>query len=258
MEAYSHITLSDEELEDSLIAALIKKERKLEQDEINARIVTNRKRFTESQWTVSQTISYMQFRASKIFSKPFVVDNSNLPILDLLSAYYSKDSSFIKLAEGLDVKNPSLEKGILLGGAVGVGKTTIMALFSKNQRQVFDVSNALSIADSFLQGGAEYIFRMSQRRQLPVNDPDNLFQLESGMCIDDLGSEMMKNSYGNKKNVIGELIEQRYAAGNMGIWFHLTTNLTMGQVKEYYGDRVASRLRETMNVIEFKGEDRRK
>jgi len=69
-----------------------------------------------------------------------------------------------------------------------------------------------------------------------------------GMCIDDLGTEDIKNHYGNKKNVIGDLIELKYAKKTTGIYLHGTTNLTAEQLKDFYGSRVTSRMREIFNL----------
>lgn len=76
--------------------------------------------------------------------------------------------------------------------------------------------------------------------------------------MEDIGAEDVKNNFGNKTNVIGDILEARYVNNLLGIWFHGTTNMTTAQFGEFYGGRVTSRLREKTNFIELRGPDRRK
>lgn len=258
LDSYSHIELTEDEIAEALLGAKRKKETLMEQAKLREIESNNRRLLTDTQWSYKQTESYMKYRADGVFEGKFFIDPANQPIFILLCLYFSNDIGFISMAESLGVKNPGLEKGILLGGMIGVGKTWMMKLFGKNQRQVFAVKTAKSISDTFQTEGEENMEQFIECPRLPINDSQNFFHSKIGLCIDDIGTEEIKNHYGNRKNVIGDLIELRYAKQNTGLLLHLTTNLTMLQVKEFYGDRVGSRLRETMNIIELKGEDRRK
>ena len=85
--------------------------------------------------------------------------------------------------------------------------------------------------------------------------------LEMSVCCCNVNRQRkvdLKNRYGNKKNVIGYLLEKRYANGHVGIMLHATTNLTADQRNAYYGGRVVSRMRKIFNFIELRGKDRRK
>lgn len=257
LDRYKDVPLSDEEITAALLDALMRKDRKLEQDRSEELARKNRALFTQKSWTMDQTRSFIKYRMAKL-TKRFVVDEKNEAIMEVLAAYFSEDPSFVNLATASGVLGADLDKGILLAGTVGIGKTTIMQLFSKNHRRVYKVISAADIARNFVAMGAQYIETMSNKEVLPVNDYDNLYQDFAGVCIDDAGSEMIKNNYGNKANVIAEIIEGRYFTKSMGDWFHMTTNLTMDQIEEYYGIRVRSRLRERVNLIEMKGQDRRK
>ena len=258
MDSYSHIELTEDEVCEAMVWAKRRKETFLEDQRIRGIEANNRKFLTETQWSYKQTDSYMRYRANNIFEGKFVWDKHNEMLFMLLCFYFSKDISFVSLADSMGIKGSSLEKGLLLGGMIGVGKTWMMQLFGKNQRQVFAVKTAKSIADTFQSEGEGSIDQFISCPKLPVNDAQNFYHSKIGLCIDDIGTEELKNHFGNRKNVIGDLIELRYSSGNTGPLLHLTTNLTMAQVKEFYGDRVGSRLRETMNIIELKGEDRRK
>lgn len=261
--SYDHIELTEEETQDAILQAKIKKHNKEVEAAKEAQLNERRKLFTGNQWTVEQTSDYMLYRAAKLFDGSFGLDKENRPVFDLLCAYFSNDKSFLSLALMIGIESPSLDKGLFLAGNFGVGKTWLMRLFAKNTKQVYEVINAKYIADAFTKGkdvaeGEELIEEFVQNKKNAFEDPDCFYQKFSGLCIDDLGTEDIKNNYGNKKNVIGDLIEKRYAKGTAGIFLHATTNLSAEQLKEFYGGRVISRMRELFNYIELPGKDRRK
>ena len=258
MESYSHIELTEDELDEAILGAKRKKEIILQREKIKQKEAENRKLFIETAWSMKQTASYAEYRATQIFDKKFEIDKNNSDVYFLLCAYFSRHAEFFNIAGYMGVENASLEKGLLLAGSFGTGKTWMMKLFSRNQRQVFAVQNAKAIADIFEATGEESIQQFVTCPSLPANDIENFCHSRMGICIDDLGTEGLKIHYGNKKNVIGDLIELRYSTGNIGSVFHATTNLTSEQLKEFYGGRVTSRLREIMNIVELKGDDRRK
>lgn len=258
MEDYEHIQLSGEEQAEATLWGKRKKEALILEEERRQREEAARKFLFSDQWNYELTLGYMSNRAMKIFQKPFTLDDDNTDIFNLLCLYFCKDQRFLALARKMGVQDPDLNKGLFLGGMVGVGKTWLMQLFGLNKRQVFAVRTAKSIADAFGLDGEDGLASYKIPFKLPANDMENFYQSYKGLCIDDIGTEEVKNHYGNKKNVIGDLIEQRYALGHTGDMLHLTTNLSDTQVKEFYGARVTSRLRETMNMIPQKGKDRRK
>lgn len=223
----------------------------------------NRRKLTQEGWTFEQIDSFMHSRANDLFqsgsfNQPLQFEDQAKPYYLWLCYYFVKDPRFIELSQKMGVENPSFSKGIYLGGNVGVGKTTLMKLFQRNRRQVFTVQNAKAIADLFESQGQETMEQFVECPELPENDSRNFYHRVMGLCIDDIGTETIKIHFGNKKNVIGDLIEKRYAKGNTGPLLHLTTNLTGDQVKSFYGERVASRIRECMNCVDYMGEDRRK
>lgn len=258
LESYKHIILTHEEEIDGLIWAKIRKQNLLEATRIKEIQEENRKALTDYNWSVEQTKAYMLFRAGILFHKQFVIDRNNSILFDLLCEYFSNDPVFEIHAKQLGMENISLKKGLLLAGNFGTGKTWMMQLFSKNQRQVFHIRNAKYIADAFGTDGEVVSETFSELIKNPVNDRDCFFHTYSGLCIDDMGTEGLKNHYGNKKNVIGDLIESRYFKKNTGVYLHSTTNLSVKELERFYGERVTSRMREIFNFIEVIGEDRRK
>lgn len=258
MDNYSHIELSEDELRVALIEAKRKKEALLKKKEFEQRAEENRRRLTETGWTYEQTRAFMLHRADTLFGSEFKLDQYNEPVFDLLCHYFSNSKKFLALAPDMKINNPSLDKGIILAGNFGVGKTWLMSLFRKNNRQVYHVEHAKDIAFAYQQGGDEAIDRHRTKITNAFNDPVVFFQKNSGLCMEDIGAEDVKNNYGNKANVIGDIIEARYVGDLLGIWFHGTTNLTAVQFEQFYGGRVTSRLREKVNFIELGGPDRRR
>jgi hypothetical protein len=257
LESYSHIELTNEEMIEAVIFAKRQKERRLHDEEVKKRQEENRKHLTGHGWTYQQTRDFMLYRAANLFGR-FNIDDLNRPVFDLLCYYFSNDKMFVSVAKDMQIENPSLDKGILLYGGFGSGKTWLMKLFAKNQRQVFHVHNAKEIADDFQTGGVEAVEFWTKQHKAAFEDPDVFYQKILGVCIDDIGAEDEKKHYGNNRNVIGDMIELCYSNGNVGPLLHVTTNLNAEQIKDYYGGRVASRMKEIFNLIVLPGADRRK
>lgn len=258
LESYNHIDLTEEETIEALIWRKQKKVDEIRAAGVRERETQNRKHLTSTQWSYEQTKAFMQYRANSIFEGKFKLDEHNQPIFDLLCYYFSADPKFISMAESMGIQNPTLEKGILLVGGFGVGKTWLMKLFMKNQRQVYHVHNAKKIADMYEKGGEDAIQEFLVKTKNAINDSAAFFQPFAGLCLDDIGTEDKKTNYGNKRNVIADIVELRYERGLAGPLLHGTTNLTAQQLEDYYGGRVRSRLRESNNFIPVTGADRRK
>lgn len=255
---YKHIELTEDELNEAILLAKQKKERLLEQQRLEEIAAENRKLLTSNRWSFEQTSGFMKYRAAKLFEGKFIWDEKNTPVYNLLCYYFSDDEQFESIGVAMGLKEPSLKKGIVLAGNFGVGKTWLLKLFGKNQRQTYYMRSAKQIANDFQALGEENTEQYLKLFENPVNDAEAMFQRYSGLCIDDMGAEDVKNHYGNRKNVIGDLIEQRYFNNIMGVYFHASTNLTVQQLENFYGGRVISRLREKVNLIELDGTDRRK
>lgn len=256
--SYDHIELSDDELCEAMIAAKRKKEAILKQQERERRAEETRKRLTSSGWTFEQTREFMLYRAESLFDKRFVIDDNNRIVFDLLCHYFSGGKEFLSIASLLGVKNPSLQKGILLAGNYGTGKTWMMRVFQKNNHRVYHMVEAKDLAALYKKAGEEAIESYKHKAKNAFNDPTVFYQTHAGLCIEDIGAEDVKGNYGDKSNIVGDIVEGRYVNECLTGWFHGTTNLTAEQLKDYYSGRVTSRLRESVNLIELGGPDRRK
>lgn len=258
LDLYNHIELSEEETDSAILLAKIKKDEFLK-DQIKKQKEAHNRQNLQRKITSKATESMMAYRSVTFFEKELLLDSSNTHVFKMLCHYFSEEKSeFEGIALSPQNQNPSIDKGILLLGNPGVGKTFLMKLFSKNTRQVFHVYNAQHMANMYEHEGEISMQQFESKIKNPVNDANSFFQPYAGHCFDDLGTEDIKTHFGNKKNVIGDLIESRYAKGETGVFLHASTNLTAEQLKEYYGPRVTSRMREIFNLIVLPGNDRRK
>lgn len=258
LDSYSHVGLTEEETQLALIEAKRRKEAVQRHMDLNRIAEENRKQLTGYQWSYEQTKSYMAYRSSQVFQGKFELDEYNHVVYEMLLHYFSNSLQFVGIAESCGVKNPSLEKGLLLTGVPGTGKTWLMRLFSRNQRQVFIIHNAKDISERYASSGWEGIEEFMSPAKNPINDYQAFLQPFSGLCVDDIGTEDIRQNFANRSNVIADIIQHRYDKGYTGPLLHCTSNLKADQIAVAYGDRVASRMRERFNFIQIKGVDRRK
>lgn len=73
--------------------------------------------------------------------------------------------------------------------------------------------------------------------------------------IDDIGTESLSVKYGEKRMTFPELVDEAEKKGKLLI---ITTNLSLSEIKEKYGERTLDRLRAITTPIVFKGESLRK
>ena len=184
--------------------------------------------------------------ASGIIRKPFVIDNTNREVIQALFMYFTHDQEFEQ--SGI-CANPSLRKGLMIYGEVGTGKTVILKSFCKMFRVKFITAREVSRA--FMVEGWDAIDRFGLKSYYQGKPIHTAF--------DDLGFEQDCNLYGNKVNVMAEILTDRYEKWrDADMRTFATTNMDAESIAEAYGDKVKSRIREMFNYIPLTGEDRRK
>lgn len=99
------------------------------------------------------------------------------------------------------------------------------------------------------------------RRIMPVFDaqemnriPDEVIKNKL-MVIDDLGTENVSVKYGERRMVFPELCD---AAEKQGKMIVVTTNLSLSELRDKYGERTIDRLRAVAKPVLFSGESLRK
>lgn len=174
------------------------------------------------------------------YTMQYEVDEENIVVVQEICKYFAEDKRF----------NGDLSKGLFLMGGVGVGKTSIMKFFIKNQVFSYKVESCREIETKFAELGDNYIDRCSFN--VPVSSNGDPFGHQViGFCFDDLGTESNAKFYGKEKNVMAEIILNRYDNKLNYNSTHMTSNLTTAKINEIYGTRVTDRLRQMFNVIEY-------
>ena len=183
----------------------------------------------------------------------YLIDQQNEKVFTLLCQYFTNDPAFEKAGY-------SLTKGLLLSGCVGVGKTALLQLFSKNKRQCFHFISVLEMEAHCQKQGVSFINNYTNMVPGWGNTSNFFFQKAVGWAIDDIGRESMVFDFGNKSDVISTIIQTRYANKHKVPFssLHFTTNLTPAELENRYDYAIKSRLREMFNYIVLEGVDRRK
>jgi DNA replication protein DnaC len=174
------------------------------------------------------------------FGAHFKVYEQDKHLLNKLFVYFFKD------VEGANRLGMDLEKGLLLSGSVGTGKTSIFYLFRDfmHYEHKFAIRPCREISFEFIDDGFSVILNYS--RFYFNKDKPRL------VCFDDLGTERSLKFYGNECNVMAEILLSRYDYFiSHGMQTYITTNLNSEEIEQTYGLRVRSRMREMFNLLSF-------
>jgi DNA replication protein DnaC len=194
----------------------------------------------QSHYSYEEVINWIEIKGRELYWSNFKIHEIDFPVIYKLIAYYLRDEQACSHF-GVDIN-----KGILLSGPVGCGKTAIMNLMkfiSKTEHKYY-VKPCRDISFEFIQDGYQTIHKYSNGK-LYHADPKII-------CFDDLGTENNLKYFGNECNVMAEILLSRYDIFiSKRIPTHLTTNLSASEIETHYGLRVRSRLRQMVNLISY-------
>ena len=127
-------------------------------------------------------------------------------------------------------------KGVMLQGNFGSGKTELLRAFSRLSQKVqniktFQMISAHDIVSGYEINGDIFLNSLNKR----------------SIAIDDFGSEKVSFRY-QKEDLLIRFVESRYnlrASHNT----HISTNLSSSEIEQRYGGRVASRMHELVKCV---------
>jgi hypothetical protein len=198
-----------------------------------------------SQHNYENALLWLEKWGKKQYGQHFKVREEDRPVLYRLLSYFLKDEP---VATRLEI---SLNKGILLSGPVGVGKTTWMNLLKlfESAKDRFIMRSCREVSFEFIRDGYETIHKYSRQSFKSNTHSPKTY------CFDDLGTENSLKYFGNECNVMAEVLLSRYDlfVSRQRVT-HLTTNLSASEIEDTYGNRIRSRMREMFNQVSFGSE----
>lgn len=178
----------------------------------------------------------------KAIEPDFVADDRCSPTIDLICQRVARSADFNQQSHTY-----SLEKGIMLLGGIGSGKTLLMRGLVKLYG-FFDyyltILPTYRLTEVFQKDGVKVYGRFL-----------NYDITTDNLILDDMGAETVVSHFGQVTNVVSEVLLRRYDEAQITFG---TSNLDQKSLRSYYGERVWSRMRSMFNFIELKGDDRRK
>ncbi len=243
--------VGEDEVKSGLRALIRQKEADIRMEEYREKIS---KPIEFPTFTPGELMEWFKEQYLSLNAEPFIYDKYSRDVINALCLYFSANKTF----EALD-DSYSLEKGILIQGNVGCGKSSFMKIFTSNQKQSFRFASCVEISREFSTGGYAAIDKYIR---LQANTLRTAFfgQELLGWCFDDLGFETNGKFFGKDSNIMLEILQAVYEDPTMRGKVHLTTNLTADAIEAHYGNRIRSRMREMFNVISYDSEapDRRR
>jgi DNA replication protein DnaC len=208
--------------------------------------------------TARQLWRLFKLNFPEVNKRPFIkIEGVTVKNLEPLIYYFSKDDRFFDCENLSKLSEPSFDKGLLVIGNFGNGKTATMKVFEKIFKGIPGVG--------FKGYSANEVVTMFEKCSTDLARDEFENQIWKGIkYFDDLKTERIASNYG-KVNIFKEIIEERY---NRKAKTHVTCNykkdfpddliVALDEFEDKYEGRVYDRLFEMYNIIEFKGKSFRK
>lgn len=191
-------------------------------------------------------------------NKSFEISEFTIKNLEPIIYYFSKDERFFE-CDNLkkEFSIPSFDKGLLIIGNFGNGKTSIMKVFENIFKGIVGVG--------FKGYSANEVVTMFEKCSSDVDrDEFEKIMWRGTRYFDDLKTERIASNFG-KVNIFKEIIEERYnrksktyVTCNFKKDFPDDLNAALDEFEDKYEGRVYDRIFEMFNIIEFKGKSFRK
>ena len=174
-----------------------------------------------------QTIwQFLQSKGKELYGNNFQLCHNDTEIILKLIVWFIRDK------DQLESVQIDLNKGIMLVGPVGCGKTSLMNIcrFLVPAENRHSIKSCRDISYEFAKEGYEAIQRYTKGSFSPYKGEPKAW------CFDDLGLENTMQFYGNECSVMAEILLSRYDSFDMIT--HITTNLNSDEIENRYGLRI--------------------
>lgn len=177
----------------------------------------------------------MAWTSENIYGKKLVLHEDNTPLIRAICFFFSKDERF-----ETELKY-DFNKGLLIRGVSGLGKTYLFRCIEKNDIRSIDIVSMIDISENIKEEGSYDL------------------QYQNTLYLDDVGTEeSVVNHYGTKINWFKNFIEMYYLKNKPFNRLVISTNNSFDEIESKYGFRVRSRMAEMFNIIDVSGQDMRK
>ena len=196
----------------------------------------------KSSYNYAQIWTFLNDKGIELYGKKFKLFETDMDIILKLIAWFIKDK------EMAHKKEIDLEKGLLLVGPVGCGKTAHMNIcrFLLPAEKRHSVKSCRDVSFEFAKDGHDIFHRYTRGSFYQDKFEPKVY------CFDDLGLESNMHFYGNQCSVMAEILLSRYDLyHSFNMITHITTNLNSTEIEERYGQRIRSRCRELFNLIAY-------
>ena len=216
----------------------------------------------EKKFTKNELWKLFKTTFKEVHGKDFIYDDEVLENIKPLMYYFLKDENFFSCKNLSNLSQPSFDKGLLIIGNFGNGKTSVMAVFEKIFKTVKSIS--------FKGYSTNEIVNMFEKINPSLKDqvitrPEFDQMMHTGKrYFDDIKTERHASNFG-KMNLMKDILEVRE---KNNLLTHITCNFKDGfendlqagldEFEEKYGSRLYDRLFKMFNIIEFKGKSFRR
>jgi hypothetical protein len=176
----------------------------------------------------------MSWTSENTYGKKLILHADNTPLIRAICFFFSKDERF-----ETELKF-DLNKGLLIRGVSGLGKTYLFRCIEKNDIRPLDIVSMIDISENVKEEGSYDL------------------QYKNMLYLDDVGTEEpIVNHYGTKINWFKNFIEMYYLKNKPFNRLVISTNNSFDEIEGKYGFRVRSRVKDMFNIIDVQGKDMR-
>lgn len=176
----------------------------------------------------------MAWTSENTYGKKLILHNDNTSLIRAICFFFSRDERF-ETELGFDGN-----KGLLIRGVSGLGKTYLFKCIENNDIRPIDIVSMIDISEQVKEEGTYDL------------------QYQNTLYLDDVGTEEpVVNHYGTKINWFKNFIEMYYLKNKPFNRLVISTNNSFDEIESKYGFRVRSRVKDMFNIIDVKGKDMR-